>query len=445
MANERFPFNVTPSSLTVMIDGKTHTLTEDSHVNYAKIREALKQKDFEAVRELIDVATSINVFGEGKVVVKDGVIYYGDLALHNSLTTRILQQMEEGFDVDPMVKFLENLMQNPSKRAVDELYSFLEQNALPITEDGYFVAYKRVTTDFKDFYTRKMDNSVGKLVQMARNQVNDDKDQTCSQGLHFCSLEYLPHYYCGQGRVVILKINPRDVVSIPTDYNNAKGRACEYLVLEEYTGGETREKFDTSIYDTGTGHHVDEDAYDSSSSSDDMSWGFYDSSSSSSELFEDDPVTPAAPGSVEERVKKVIHEQLGIDVDDIKNTDSIITDLGADSLDLIELVMAVEDEFGFDIDDTVAHTLQTVQQVIDMVEAKLAAQPPAVPGAAWPFPHVATPVAPQPGVPVAGVMYTREQACQILKISKDALRKRLARGTSVELVTVNGVEYVRIL
>jgi hypothetical protein len=66
---------------------------------------------------------------------------------------------------------------------------------------------------------------------MDRNQVNDDARQTCSAGLHFCSEGYLRNF--GGARVMILKINPRDVVSIPTDYDNSKGRACRYEVVGE--------------------------------------------------------------------------------------------------------------------------------------------------------------------------------------------------------------------
>jgi hypothetical protein len=129
---------------------------------------------------------------------------------------------------------MENLMTNPSKRAVDELYGFLEKNSLPITPDGHFLAYKKVRNDYLDIHSGTMDNSVGKIVEMERNEVDDNKDRTCSSGLHFCSQDYLPHFGNGSdNRVVILKINPRDVVSIPSDYNNAKGRACRYEVVGE--------------------------------------------------------------------------------------------------------------------------------------------------------------------------------------------------------------------
>jgi len=88
-----------------------------------------------------------------------------------------------------------------------------------------------------DIHTGTFDNSVGKICEMHRNQVCDDKDNVCSYGLHFCSIGYLPHYASSDGtcRTMIVKINPRDVVSIPRDHNNSKGRCCRYEVVGEYT------------------------------------------------------------------------------------------------------------------------------------------------------------------------------------------------------------------
>jgi hypothetical protein len=151
--------------------------------------------------------------------------------------------LEDGFDVAPLVEFMHNLMKNPSKRAVDELYGFLEKNSLPITPDGCFLAYKRVRGDYKDCYTGTMDNSVGKVVEMERNMVDDNRDNTCSTGLHFCSHSYLASF--GGERTVIVKVNPADVVSIPSDYNNAKGRACSYEVIGEI--GNDGDQIDTAF------------------------------------------------------------------------------------------------------------------------------------------------------------------------------------------------------
>jgi hypothetical protein len=153
--------------------------------------------------------------------------------MNNGLATRMIGMLQDEFPIEPMVNFMENLMTNPSKRAVTELYGFLEKNNLPITPDGHFLAYKKVRNDYLDIHSGTMDNSVGKIVEMERNEVDDNKDQTCSTGLHFCSQEYLPHFGGYESRVVIVKINPADVVSIPSDYNNAKGRACRYEVIGE--------------------------------------------------------------------------------------------------------------------------------------------------------------------------------------------------------------------
>lgn len=72
---------------------------------------------------------------------------------------------------------------------------------------------------------------------------------------------------------------------------------------------------------------------------------------------------------LEQKVKKIIAEQLGKYVEDIKNEASFIEDLGADSLDTVELVMALEDAFKVQIPDEQQENLRTVQQAIDFIRA----------------------------------------------------------------------------
>jgi acyl carrier protein len=70
-----------------------------------------------------------------------------------------------------------------------------------------------------------------------------------------------------------------------------------------------------------------------------------------------------------QRVIKVVAEQLGVNEADIKNESSFVSDLGADSLDTVELVMALEEEFGCEIPDEDAEKITTVQQAIDYVNS----------------------------------------------------------------------------
>ncbi|RKS86818.1 acyl carrier protein [Orbus hercynius] len=73
--------------------------------------------------------------------------------------------------------------------------------------------------------------------------------------------------------------------------------------------------------------------------------------------------------TIEERVKKIIVEQLGVKEEEVKNESSFIEDLGADSLDTVELVMALEEEFDTEIPDEEAEKITTVQAAIDYVTA----------------------------------------------------------------------------
>ena len=221
----------------------------DTHPRFKQIIEAIKANDEALVKKLLDVKRAIEEFGEGLVTFAHGVVSYKGKPIESYLTKKIVQLQREGFTIKPLLAFLENLMENPSYRARQELYGFLEYGRLPITEDGHFIAYKKVSKNFKDIYTGTFDNSVGAVAEMDRTQVDDDSSNTCSAGLHFASREYMEGFYgsSAENKVVALKINPRDVVSIPTDYNNTKGRCCRYEVLEELGHSGNFEKIEDEV------------------------------------------------------------------------------------------------------------------------------------------------------------------------------------------------------
>jgi hypothetical protein len=240
-----YPFILQGSNVTVVIDGKPHTISK-THVTYQKVVDAIKAMDWPTVKNLIDPVKVVLNYGAGNISVKGDQLFWKGQPFAGVLASRMITMLQDGFTIDPMVLFMHNLMKNPSKRSVDELYGFLEKNSLPITPDGHFLAYKKVRRDFKDIHSGTMDNSPGTVVEMERNQVDDNKDQTCSTGLHFCGLSYLDHFGGNDSRTVIVKIDPADVVSIPSDYNGAKGRACRYEVIGEM-GVEAKDAFTAPV------------------------------------------------------------------------------------------------------------------------------------------------------------------------------------------------------
>ncbi len=240
--------SIKSNSMTVVHGGQVYSINR-SHQNWEDICEAARSGDYARIVELHDVAATIIKQGKGRVTVEHSTVYYNGHAVHNSLTRRIIQMLSEGYDIDPMCKFMDNLMENPSMTAREELFLFLDQNDLPITEDGCFMAYKNVREDFYDKHSGKVFYGVGEVVDMPRKDVDDRRNNTCSYGLHFCSLEYLQSMWGTSGKNLAVKINPADVVSIPSDYNNSKGRTCSMTVVDEiHFGNEVEEYYEGAVY-----------------------------------------------------------------------------------------------------------------------------------------------------------------------------------------------------
>lgn len=237
MTTRKISFVTSRDSVGFSLDGNPVVIPK-SHMNYHNIIAVLEAGDIEAVRPLlVPVRQAIADSSDGSITYSDGKLWFEGEELHTSMVTRIIALIRDGLDVRPLTNCLRNLLDNPSPRAREELYGFMEVNNLPVTPDGYFIAYKMVDENFHDIYTGTMDNSPGRVLKMPRAEVDADKNRTCSNGLHFAALEYVLNGGYGSRnsghRLIALKINPRDVVAIPTDYNNSKGRACQYLSLRE--------------------------------------------------------------------------------------------------------------------------------------------------------------------------------------------------------------------
>lgn len=234
-------FIITTDGISGMAQGRPYSAST-SHPNYAAIIAAVKAKAFDKIHDLVNMSSVVaqqiitsTPAGSARVKVdaEAGVILFDGNEIHNSAVNRILRMLVEGFDIQPMIAFLENLLLNPSRRTIDRVWDWVEAAGMPITEDGCFIAFKRVRDDYTSFFDSKTVNRVGANVTLPRYLCDDRQEHTCSAGLHFCSQGYLPSYAGGQGRVLVLKINPTDVVAIPEEYGTFKGRACKYFVVSE--------------------------------------------------------------------------------------------------------------------------------------------------------------------------------------------------------------------
>ena len=230
------PYILTEKSLTVVISGKAHTMNQD-HPSWEVAKQTLKDEDWGRLEKLFDVASAVEDYFDQAVgiEVKDGGVFYRGESVHGYCVDKILDFMRKGLPFQPLVKFFGKLMENPSRRATDELYSFLEHKNMPLTPDGNFLAYKGVNNDFTDFYSRKFDNSVGQTLSMTRNTVCDDANQGCSAGFHAGSYEYAKGYAHNGGNLMIVEIDPSDVVSVPHDCDCQKLRTASYKVVGVYS------------------------------------------------------------------------------------------------------------------------------------------------------------------------------------------------------------------
>ncbi|QIW86986.1 lysis inhibitor [Aeromonas phage Ahp1_CNU-2021] len=223
-----------PTFLNIYADGQTFTASKD-HANFTAAAKLCMDGKIREALDKINVAKAVKSYSKGDIKIDGETVSYKGLVVDLGITKRIIAAMNEGKPFENLVNFLEKLMLNPSYRAVQELFGFLQHNDIELTPEGDFLAFKRVNTNYTDFYTGKMDNKPGAKVSMLRNTVNEDKNQTCSSGLHVAAKSYIPKYHGGQGKIVVCRVNPKDVVSVPTDYSNSKMRVCEYIVEKDVT------------------------------------------------------------------------------------------------------------------------------------------------------------------------------------------------------------------
>jgi hypothetical protein len=277
-------------SIAFMLQGDVLTVSFDSEVfqisktdpSFAEVSGFIAKANKDALKKwYTNKKNSENKASEERVKQAEKIgctvigeqLYYNGEPVHNSLSEKIKQYISMKLPYQPLVNFMQNLMLNPSRNSVQQLFNFLQHKNLPITEDGCFLAYKAVNPTLLDIYSNSILNEIGSVVSISRNQVDDNPSNHCSSGLHCGALEYVKNYARQDSKILIVKVHPKDVVSVPLDHNFTKVRVCEYKVVDFYNqplsstySGEDSESFryesiDSYFEDENEDEDVDCDDY----------------------------------------------------------------------------------------------------------------------------------------------------------------------------------------
>jgi len=244
---------------TVTLDSQPH-LFNPSHPHYSALVQCVHSGDEDEFINLLNTGFQVENWSEGNFEFRDGLLYFEDEQVAKDPTNRIVECLQQGFPHQFMMNYLTNLYDNVSERAVQESYKWSSHKGLPITEDGMMVGYKGVRTyagetiqgknseikegDLVDIYTGKsFRNNVGDTASMKRRQVCDDHTQGCDSGLHVGTYDYACNWAGSTGVVVLVKFNPKDIVSVPSDCNCEKMRVSSYEVISV-----AREQLEEAVY-----------------------------------------------------------------------------------------------------------------------------------------------------------------------------------------------------
>jgi hypothetical protein len=242
-------------TLSIFYSDSSNTSIPEDHPKFQQILDTIIAGGTEeSVRFLADLMSTV---GQQLQLISERVTYHGRKVffdgdpIHGELVDVIRDLIELGDpeELRPLVNFLEKTKTNPSKQSVDDLYNWVKNGDLVIHEDGDFLAYKGVGYGNGDaeeglFFSKNQGEAfvdghyhngyipqrVGSVVTMPRSEVDDNSAEGCSTGLHAGTHGYANGY--ADKALLLVKINPRDVVSVPTDSSFQKLRVCRYEVLE---------------------------------------------------------------------------------------------------------------------------------------------------------------------------------------------------------------------
>ncbi len=239
---EVIPYVMEGESHITLYLGTEMIVLHNDHENFEKIKQLLSNEKYDKVRSLLNKREQLESILIDGFEIRGDSLFYNDSKIDGALSSRIIDlatQDKEHKSLYPFLKFLKKVEKNPMANAVEDLYTFLANAQIPITRTGNIVVYKKIKKNWTDCYSGTFDNSIGATPEMKRTDVNDNRNVTCSSGLHVAAWSYMKSF--GGERIILCEVNPKDVVSVPVDYNNAKMRVCKYKVIKEVTKEELKD------------------------------------------------------------------------------------------------------------------------------------------------------------------------------------------------------------
>lgn len=238
-------------SLTVFDEDGLPTPVPQGYHKFDELVTALIAGDDKAAFALLNVpekvAGKLQLLSErvslsGNSILFDGDPIEGAIAEH---IIKILSEGEEPIKWQSLVNFLEKVQTNPEAHSREQLYVWLRKHGFTITADGDFLAYKGVDPDLRSvnksgsayvdgvLFQGGIPNTLGSIITMPRSTVQHNPRIGCSTGLHAGTWDYARKFVGYDGVVLLVKINPRDVVSVPTDSGDQKLRVSRYQVIQQ--------------------------------------------------------------------------------------------------------------------------------------------------------------------------------------------------------------------
>lgn len=253
----------------IVVEGSASLLIAASDPTYGPVRRYLmdeRGEDFATVRDLVDTfRTGVKQTTIAAVAVVDGDtgqaeaepyrITHGD-PVEEVVLAAAIRLTNSDADLAPLGAFLRRLERNPSQASRSQLFGWLKAGGFTLTTEGFIVGYKSVRADGRSAHAghelvtvEAQDGSVetvvghvpypvGATVWMARDLVNDDRNSSCSVGLHVGTFGYAERF---SEQMLVVLVDPADVVSVPTDSSAQKMRVCRLYVAARHDGDQIAE------------------------------------------------------------------------------------------------------------------------------------------------------------------------------------------------------------